>query len=144
MSTLLLDSIYAIVAKDSIGTTFVKTKELCQFVNEAGTNCQDVMIVLIICAAIILMATIVAITMSIWHTKEMQVRSEMEKEKYNREKEQREKSVELEERREKLKKDSYESRRIFDAIMEQKINKTTFSDYKTIIKDIHELTSDEK
>ena len=59
MSTLLLDSIYAIVAKDSIGTTFVKTKELCQFINEARTNDNDIVIVFIICATIVLVALIV-------------------------------------------------------------------------------------
>lgn len=66
MSTLFLDSIYAIVAEDSIGAKFVKTKELCQFVNEAGTNWEDICIVSVICVAIVLVALIAKQALSSW------------------------------------------------------------------------------
>ena len=138
MSTFLLNPNDSLIINDSIVVKMTKATDACQTcVSETATNCNDVMIVLIICTAIILMVTIVAITISIWHTKEMQVRSEMEKEKYNREKEQRELSVKLEEQREKFKKDGYESRRIFDAKMEQE--KDCYLKYLDFIEKIYAI-----
>ena len=67
MSTYILNPNDTIVMSDSIVVKMTKAADAClMFVNETATNCNDVMIVSVICVAIVLVALIAKQALSSW------------------------------------------------------------------------------
>ena len=82
MSTFIINLNDTTVVNDSVFAKVVKLSEVYQpVVTEAETNCNDVMIVAIICVAMILLSIIAAIVISLWHYKDMKIRMVQETEK---------------------------------------------------------------
>lgn len=96
MSTFLLNPNDSLIINDSIVVKMTKATDACQTcVSETATNCNDVMIVLIICTAIVLVALIAKWALWSWKKTEYEHKKEEFKAKKKKEKEESERKLKV-------------------------------------------------
>lgn len=146
MSTLILNPNDTILLKDTIVVKFAEVAEKCHpIVIKGETNCNDVTIVAIICGAIIILAIIAAIVITLWHYMEVKKWREIETGKATNDLEMRKNDALLKEREEWNRLLRYFQKSVFDKIIAKKIeekNITKEEDWKNLHKKLVDFVND--
>ena len=146
MNTFIINLNDTIAMSDSAMVELAKVMGTCRpCVQEAKTNCHDVTIVAIICGAVVLLAIIAAIVITIWHNKEVKNRREMETEKANNAKIMKQDEALQKETEEWNRLVRYFQKSVFDKIIAKKIEEekiTKEKDWKDFCKEISDSIKD--
>lgn len=146
MNTFIINLNDTIAMSDSAVVELAKVISTCQpCVQEAETNCNDVKIVAIVCGAIVLLAIIAAIVISLWHYIELKKWRETENKKAANDKEMRQFDASQKETEEKSRLTRYYQKAMFDKIIAKKIEEekiTKEKDWKDFCKEISDSIKD--
>ena len=146
MNTFIINLNDTIAMSDSAMVELAKVMGTCRpCVQEAEKNCHDVTIVAIICGAVVLLAIIAAIVITIWHNKEVKNRREMETEKANNAKKMKQDEALQKETEEWNRHVRYFQKSVFDKIIAKKIEEEEVSndeDWKKLQTKIKDFIND--
>ena len=146
MNTFIINLNDTIAMSDSAVVELAKVISTCQpCVKEAETNYYDVKIVAIVCGAIVILAFIAAIVISLWHYIELKKWRETENKKAANDKEMRQFDASQKETEEKSRLTRYYQKAIFDKIIAKKIEEEEMKneeDWKNFCKKISDIIKD--